>query len=139
MIIENARARFVTMRSVPQKTKGFTLIEVLVALLVLLIGLLGVAGLQLLSLQQANNANVRSQINLHTEQMVEMVRANGGSALASGDVDAWEAALLQDVPTASANIQFNGNVVNVTVTWDEREYGSSEEEKTYTYTARLEQ
>jgi len=52
-------------RSGSRSQTGFTLIEVLVALLVLLVGLLGVVGMQYLSLQQVNNANLRSQVNLH--------------------------------------------------------------------------
>ncbi len=119
--------------------KGFTLIEVLVALLVLLVGLLGVVGMQYLSLQQVNNSNLRSQVNLHALETVEMIRANDNNALAAADVDAWEAALDRDIPGAEGEVAFNANTVNVTITWDERQYGSDAAEQTYTMTARLEQ
>ncbi|ROQ38810.1 type IV pilus assembly protein PilV [Marinobacter sp. 3-2] len=118
---------------------GFTLIEVLVALLVLLVGLLGVVGMQYLSLQQVNNSNLRSQVNLHALEMVEMIRANDNNALVAADVDAWEAALDRDIPGAEGAVAFNANTVNVTITWDERQYGSDAAEQTYTMTARLEQ
>lgn len=119
--------------------KGFTLIEVLVALLVLLVGLLGVVGMQYLSLQQVNNSHLRSQVNLHALEMVEMIRANDNNALAAADFDAWEAALDRDIPGAEGNVAFNANTVDVTITWDERQYGNDAEEQTYTMTARLEQ
>lgn len=118
---------------------GFTLIEVLVALLVLLVGLLGVVGMQYLSLQQVNNSNLRSQVDLHALEMVEMIRSNDNSALSAAQVDAWEAALERDIPGAEGNVTFNTNTVAVAITWDERQYGSDAAEQTFTMTARLEQ
>lgn len=118
---------------------GFTLIEVLVSLLVLLIGLLGVAGMQFLSLQQVNNSNLRSQVNLHAQEMVEMIRANDNSALAQAQSDAWEAGLVRDVPGAEGDVTFNAaaGTVDVEIIWDERQYGSDAAEQTFTMTARL--
>ncbi|WP_373002150.1 type IV pilus modification protein PilV [Marinobacter sp.] len=120
-----------------QPQRGFTLIEVLVALLVLLVGLLGVVGMQYLSLQQVNNSNLRSQVNLHALEMVEMIRSNDNSALPAARVDAWEAGLERDIPGAEGEVTFNANTVDVTITWDERQYGSDAAEQTFTMTARL--
>lgn len=119
--------------------KGFTLIEVLVALLVLLIGLLGVVGMQYLSLQQVNNSNLRSHVNLHVQEMVEMIRANDNSALENSRVDAWEASLQRDIPGSEANINFDGDSVTITIAWDERQFGADAAEQSYALTARLEQ
>lgn len=131
------------MYSIPglKSQSGFTLIEVLVALLILLVGLLGVAGMQFLSLQQVNNSNVRSQVNLHALEMVEMIRSNDNSALPAADVDAWEAGLLRDVPSAAGDVSFNAaaGTVDVEITWEEAQYGNDAAEQTYTMTARLEQ
>ncbi|MDX1757271.1 MAG: type IV pilus modification protein PilV [Marinobacter sp.] len=121
------------------RQRGFTLIEVLVALLVLLVGLLGVAGVQLLSLQQASNANLRSQVNLHAQEMAELIRANDGNALVAADVEDWEAKLARDVPTATATIQVNSGVATIKVDWNERQYGSESASQSYTLTARMEQ
>lgn len=122
------------------KSRGFTLIEVLISLLILLVGLLGVAGVQLLSLKQVNNANLRSQVNGHAVQMVEMIRANDGNALSAGDVTNWTNALTRDVPGAAANVAFTGggSSVDVTITWQERVYGTDAENQTFTLTSRLE-
>lgn len=118
---------------------GFTLIEVLVSLLVLLIGLLGVVGMQYLSLQQVNNSNLRSQVNLHVQEMVERIRANDNSALTPAEVTAWESAMERYVPEADTVIQFNANTVDITVTWDERQYDNDAAAQSYTLTARLTQ
>lgn len=119
--------------------RGFTLIEVLVSLLVLLIGLLGVVGMQYLSLQQVNNSNLRSQVNLHVQEMVERIRANDNLALAAAEVTAWEAAMERYVPEVDTEIVFNASTVDITVTWDERQYGNDAAEQSYTLTARLAQ
>lgn len=121
----------------PHSQRGFTLIEVLVALLVLLVGLLGVVGMQYLSLQQVNNSNLRSQVNLHALEMVEMIRSYDNSALPTAQVEAWEAALERDIPGADGDVTFNTNTVDVTITWDERQFGSDAAEQTFTMTARL--
>jgi type IV pilus assembly protein PilV len=117
--------------------QGFTLIEVLVSLLVLLIGLLGVAGMQYLALQQVNNANLRSQVNLQVQELVEQVRANDNAL--PGSVDDWETRMQGTIPEAELNVQILGSVLTVSVTWDERQYGNEAAEQSYTMTARLDQ
>lgn len=122
-----------------KKQSGFTLIEILVALLILLIGLLGVMGMQYLSLKQVNNANLRSQVALHAQTMIERIRANEDSALDSSQVDAWKAELVSDVPTANGTVTFDSGAgtATVTVTWDERQLGNDAETQTMTVTARV--
>ncbi len=117
--------------------EGFTLIEVLVSLLVLLIGLLGVASMQYLSLQQVNNSNLRSQVNLHVQELVEQVRSNDDSL--PGTVDQWEAEMQRNVPGADLDVQIVGGVLTVSVSWDERQYGDDASEQSYTMIARLAQ
>lgn len=123
------------------RNSGFTMIEVLVALLILLIGLLGVAGMQYLSLKQVNNSNLRSQVNLHTEELIEAIRANGGDALDASEVTAWEHTLLQSVPGATSTITFDNaaGTVRVTVAWKERQLGDDEADQTFSMLARMKQ
>lgn len=122
-----------------KRSRGFTLIEVLVAMLILLIGLLGVAGTQLLALQQANNANLRSQVNQHAQEMAEIIRANDGADPAGAIENLWLATLRREVPNANANVAVAANTATITITWNEREYGNSGASQTFTYTARLDQ
>ena len=61
----------------PKKdSKGFTLLEVLVAMVLLAIGLLGVARLQVFGLQNTGNAYFRTQASALLTELVERVRAN---------------------------------------------------------------
>ena len=66
--------------------KGFTLLEVMVALLIFSIGLLGLAGLQGSSLQNNKTADLRSIAVIDAHDMAERIRANRRGA--SGDYDA---------------------------------------------------
>ena len=62
-------------------TKGFTLLEVLVAMVLLSIGLLGVARLQMFGLQNTGNAYFRTQASGLLTELIERVRANPQGAL----------------------------------------------------------
>lgn len=56
--------------------KGFTLLEVMIAVLVLGIGLLGMAHLQITSLKQSQSAEFRNQASMLATNMLDMMRAN---------------------------------------------------------------
>ncbi len=56
--------------------RGFSLIEVLVALLVLSIGLLGLAALQLMSLEANTNSLFRTQATIAAYDIVDRIRTN---------------------------------------------------------------
>ncbi|MDR9423739.1 MAG: type IV pilus modification protein PilV [Marinobacter sp.] len=122
-----------------KRQSGFTMIEVLVALLILLIGLLGVVGMQYLSLKQVNNSQHRSQVAIHAQTMIERIRANENSALDSAVVDAWEAELVQDVPTADGDVAFDASsgTATVTITWDERQLNNDAAQQTLAVTMRV--
>lgn len=56
--------------------RGFTLIEVLVAVFVLAIGLLGLSGMQVAGLQNNHSAYLRTQATLLAYDMADRMRAN---------------------------------------------------------------
>lgn len=66
--------------------RGFTLLEVLVALVVLSIGLLGLSGLQTSSLRNNHSAFLRSQATLLATDIMDRMRANRDAAT-GGDYD----------------------------------------------------
>ncbi|BAN46670.1 type IV pilus modification protein PilV [Metapseudomonas resinovorans] len=67
------------------RSRGFTLIEVLIALLILAIGLLGMVSLMMTSLQSNQNAYQRGQASLIAYDMADRLRLN--RTLASGADD----------------------------------------------------
>lgn len=64
--------------------KGFTLLEVLVAVLVLSIGLLGIAGLQVTGLRFNHSAYMRTQATLLAYELADRMRANRPTMVANG-------------------------------------------------------
>lgn len=107
----------------PKKTqKGFTMIEVLVAVLVLAIGLLGVAGVQLVSMQQTVNSTLRSEATMYAQSVAERVRSNGGSNLTAGEITKLKTQMQADLGTgADVKVTMNGDVAKVEVSWLERD------------------
>lgn len=85
------------------KVKGFTLIEVLVAVLLLSIGLLGLASLQTWGLKLTGNAMYRSQATLFANDMVERIRANAAGT-ASGAYAAMNGVNCGVQPTTCRNL-----------------------------------
>lgn len=98
------------------RQRGFSMIEVLIALVVLAIGLLGLALLQTTNLRYTKSANLRTQaVNLATE-MLDTIRANNteipayvsGIQVAAFDATVRSAALAgcptSAVLTSAANI-----------------------------------
>lgn len=104
--------------------RGFTMIEVLVAVLVLAIGLLGVAGVQLVSMQQTVNSTLRSEATMYAQTVAERLRANGGVTLTAGELSVLKTQMLSDLGTgADVTVTMNGNstVAQVQITWTERD------------------
>lgn len=129
--------------------KGLGMIEVLVALLILAIGVLGIASTQIVSLQVNTQSQARSQAVLLAEDLFDRIRANPGNiagyALADGlangadngecdttfapssgnltqdDIDSWENSLTCLLPGAEREVLINGNVVTITIDWDQND------------------
>lgn len=59
-----------------RKTKGFTMIEVMVAIIIIAIGLLGIAGLQLLAIRNTTGAGLRTVATQLAYDITDRMRAN---------------------------------------------------------------
>lgn len=64
------------MKPLRKRTKGFTLIEVMVAVVILAIGLLGMATLMVQSLQSSESAYSRGQATVLAYDIIERMRTN---------------------------------------------------------------
>jgi type IV pilus assembly protein PilV len=129
----------------PERSGGFTLLEVMIALLVLSIGLLGIAALQGVGLRSSHGAYLTSQASLLAYDMADRIRANPetpatyngfntaavdcGAALpaaplADADLSQWACAVQQLLPNGSATIvgAAGGNGIatyTITVEWED--------------------
>lgn len=119
------------------RQKGVTMIEVLVAIVVLSIGLLGLAGLQSAGLTHNQSASFRSTATMMTYSILDSMRANRtaaingsynialGASIASGssipeqDLSNWLNELALRLPAGTGAINIAGNVITVTVQWDD--------------------
>lgn len=62
------------------RNRGFTLLEVLIAVLIFTLGLLGVAGLMVLSVRTNHSAYLRTQASFIAQGMADRMRSNIGWA-----------------------------------------------------------
>lgn len=81
------------------RSRGFSLLEVMIALLVLSIGLLGIAGLQVFSLKYNHQSYERTQATLLINEIVDRMRANR---------EAVETGLYNSVPIGNAYSTYSG-------------------------------
>jgi type IV pilus assembly protein PilV len=133
------------------KSKGFSLIEVLVAVLVLAIGLLGVAALQINATRANQSAELRSQASMLAYFMLDAMRANreaaisgayntedklceapsSPSTLAKKDQKTWLEALKRNLgnqPSTCGEIACNIDTCTVKVYWDDSRAGGASDQ-----------
>lgn len=131
--------------------RGFSLVEVLIALLVLAIGLLGLATLQTVGIKFNQESYLRSQAVLIAYDIIDRIRANpvaktagtydsvaatasysapscaGTSAacttsdIATYDLANWKARIANTLPAGSGAISTSGTLRTVTITWKEND------------------
>ncbi len=147
-----------------KKSKGFSLLEVLISMLILAIGLLGLMSLQLMSLQTNNNSNLRTLATIAAYDMSERIRANtdgfdagnyslietgttgsdcsscSASQLALKDVFEWHRDLAANLPNGEGAVSAAGTTsdgLDITVTWTENDRSGSNLTKTFILRARF--
>lgn len=128
----------------PARSRGMTLIEVLVTLVITSVGLLGVAAMQLTSLRNNYDAYVRSQAAMLAADILDRMRANRDEALGGNyvialgasagvgttwqaDLTAWKATLAAQLPNGDGSVQTAATdaagrvtIVNIWIQWGER-------------------
>jgi type IV pilus assembly protein PilV len=135
--------------------RGFTLIEVLIALLLLSIGVLGLAGLQLKALKFNQTAAVRSQATFLAYSIADCMRANRdaakagsynlamdatagtGTSISAVDLANWRSALKTQLPSGNGSITSSGDVFTITVQWDESKVDTESPTQKFSFVTQL--
>ncbi|ADC70728.1 type IV pilus modification protein PilV [Thioalkalivibrio sp. K90mix] len=141
------------------RTRGVTLIEVLVALVVLSIGVIGLAALQAQALQLNQGAYMRAQATNLAYDIADRMRTNrevaldgaydtdfqpppvceapeAGGDLASADLAQWRMALACALPEGQGRIERDGDVFTITIRWDNRRLAEDGEDPIEVFVTR---
>lgn len=100
------------------QSRGFTLLEVLIAIIVLSFGLLGMAGIQVVGIKNTYDANARTLAVQQAYDMADRIRANAVGA-AAGAYDNLPATLPATIPADPACIT-SGCTANQLRDYDQR-------------------
>jgi len=100
--------------------RGFSLIEVLVALLVLSIGLLGIASMQLVALRSTRSAYLNSVATIQVNAMLERLRASRSVVGRQKEFRDWEKENKALLPDAKGEYQCSGSDCRVSLHWHDR-------------------
>lgn len=123
------------------KTRGFTLIEVLIAVLILSIGLLSLALTQANSMRNTHSSYLRTQATFLADDILDSIRANrvkaeagnydigigvpasGTGTMALDDLSIWKGDLAAMLPAGDGSIARDvaSGEVTVTVQWRDRD------------------
>lgn len=133
-------------RCTARTMKGFTLIEVLIALIIMSVGMLGIAGLYVHSMQAGRTSMLRHNAVTLAGDITDRIRANprAGAAyglagannncvaagidctpaeMAANDIFLWDQQAAATMPNGAVNVVFNNGPVpptyQVTITWTE--------------------
>jgi type IV pilus assembly protein PilV len=135
-----------------RRERGFSMIEVLVALIILALGLLGFALLQTMNMRFTQSANYRTQATNLAYDLLDQMRANrmqafwysgtagasfnpgsvtdtnctrplGTEATIRNNVDRWQCQVVRALgPSASAGVTYVDGVVTVTIAWGDQRW-----------------
>ena len=141
-----------------ETSRGYSLIEVLIAVLVLALGMLGIAAMQAVSLKNSQSSFERSQGVLESYSILDAMRANRPAAiigqydladwtcappdatsLATTDLREWINSLQANLsPSACGKIDCDSSGCLIEVRWDDSrgKQGAGEDLRQYTVQTR---
>ena len=105
------------------KSRGDTLIEVLITFFVIAVGILGASSMQIVALQNVNGASTRDQAVIIAENLAESMRASPApyvNLITAAQADA------NNLPSGSLQApQTNPGEFTITIRWDEDRDGDA--------------
>lgn len=119
-----------------RKQQGLSMVEVLVAVVILAIGLLGIASTQLVALEQTNMAQKRTTATILVSEMADRVRANNGELPGGVPTDLQRRMDEQLGDDSNMDMEMNGDVLEVTLEWEERDRFEEDGSRTESFTMR---
>lgn len=150
----NRRRGLASIKSLPAKVRGVSLLEVMISVLILGIGLLGIAAMQALALRGGQSSLESSQAVMQTTSIAEAMRANRVNApsyaigmtctaddtgsLAQNDISAWVGSLKStmgidgDSSTCGQIQALGNNRYRITVQWDDSRAGGGSQRQVRT-------
>ncbi len=140
-----------------QKSRGLTLIEIMIAVFVLSVGLLGLAGLQMTGLKNNHSSQMRTEATIQANNILERMRVNRAVALAGGydialsaappggtdlvqtDLNQWLTELANSLPAGDGSIQTNlaTGVTVITIQWDDSKGTGGSSTQTFTLGSKI--
>ena len=119
-----------------QFQRGFSMLEVMVAILVVAIGLLGLAGLMNAGLRNNQSSSAQSQAVWLAYDMLDRLRADrtvavaggynvlmgsapGGSGFTNTELVGWRGLLGNALPAGTGSVNVVGNAASVIVQWSD--------------------
>ena len=139
-----------------RRSRGFSLIEVLITILIFAVGLLGMAALQAVSMRSNQSANFRTQATALAYMIIDRMHANtdavmrgeyfsamgsrdcsdppdDGSRTSTYDIDQWRQQLACQLPEGQGAILFPGGKVQVQITWTDARWSLIPSERSTTF------
>lgn len=138
-------------RTAASQQRGFSLIEVLIAVLVLAFGLLGFALMQTTSIRFAQAANQRTHATNLAYDLLDQIRSNrlvaaqyqgasfapggvagcpvarpAGAMSVAANIQRWQCQVVRTLgPDAEAQVTFNAGEVRIRINWGEERWNAN--------------
>jgi type IV pilus assembly protein PilV len=109
--------------SLANKQRGFSMIELLVAMLIFSVGLLGIASLQVTGMRMTRDAELMGRASLYVSSMAEKIRSNPS---ASFDRANWNQTIQTALPNGVGDVTTVNQMHTISVSWVESQDSSLE-------------
>jgi type IV pilus assembly protein PilV len=119
----------------PRRSRGFSMIEVLVSIVILSIGLIGLVGLQARGLQFSVSAEDTNRASLLANELATSMWTARTVSLPAATISAWQTRVADvtadGLPNGSGAVSVAGGVATITLTWHPPSAASGADDNRY--------